>query len=334
MYDISSTQIDKKIIHKIGNKFREEPLVFSENLAPNTEEIDNLLLQNYLKPILNYNEVYELYHESNIDLNEINHFSKKIFENNDNFIEISKDIAKSLYSSSTHPNILLGELILIYYKDIRLNEKKLNGIGIYKTEIKDNYLDIRESGKNLILTTKTGISINKIQKGALILENGNVFAVDALNQKTKYWYTDFLKIKLKKTPENNAYIFKKVIQEIVSKVENPIEKIKLNEVLTSNFEQADTISVKEIKDLSKNYINNEIFDEIKNSVAIRENIELEDSDIISSVSLNKLTKKFRKKLNINNLVELTLKSENHFIEDIQTETLENITSITFKIITK
>lgn len=77
MYDISSTKIDKKIIHRIGNKFREEPLVFSENLAPNMEEIDNLLLQNYLKPIINYNEVYELYHESNINLNEINYFYKK-----------------------------------------------------------------------------------------------------------------------------------------------------------------------------------------------------------------------------------------------------------------
>ena len=173
----------------------------------------------YLKPLINNKEIFNLYHESNIELNEVHHFSKKIFNNNDIFLDTSKDIAKALHGHSTHPNILIGELIIILYKGILIDNNSTQAIGIYKTEVKDNYFDVQEDGETLILASKQGIPINKIQKGALILEDGNVFAIDSLNQKTKYWYNDFLKIKLKKTPENNAQILNKVMQKYV-----PVER--------------------------------------------------------------------------------------------------------------
>ncbi|EHU1703107.1 hypothetical protein A1Z17_RS05835 [Acinetobacter baumannii] len=334
MYDISSATIEHKVLHRIGNKFREEPLVLSDNLMPSEEEINNLLLINYLKPLINLKEPFELFHESNIELNEVYHFSNKIFNDNLNFLSTSKDIAKSLYSHSTHPNILLGELIVILYRNIIVNNKKIQGLGIYKTELKDNYLDVQEEGKTLVLMNKQGISINKIQKGALVLEDGNVFAIDALNQKTKYWYNDFLKIKLKKTPENNAQILKKVIQKVVSNIENPIEKLKINNEISQKIEKTETITFSDLKDISEKYIENETFNEITTTISSKENITLEDVDIVQAEFLDKLTKNFRKKLNINNLLDLTLKSNNHVIGDITTHELNNEVVINIKILNK
>ena len=334
MYDISSTIIEHKVLHRIGNKFREEPLVLSDNLMPNEEEINNLLLLNYLKPLINLKEPFELFHESNIELNEVYHFSNKIFNDNLNFLNTSKDIAKSLYSHSTHPNILLGELIIILYNNILINNKKIQGLGIYKTELKDNYFDVQQEGETLVLMNKQGISINKIQKGALVLEDGNVFAIDALNQKTKYWYNDFLKIKLKKTPENNAHILKKVIQKVVSNIENPIEKLKINNEISQKIEKNEIIAFSDLKDISEKYIENETFNEITTAISSKENIILEDVDIVQAELLDKLTKNFRKKLNINNLLDLTLKSKNHVIGDITTHELNNEVVINIKILSK
>lgn len=334
MYDISSALIEKKVLHRIGNKFREEPLVLSNRLMPSTDFIDNLLLMNYLKPLINNKEIFNLYHESNIELNEVHHFSKKIFNNNDIFLDTSKDIAKALHGHSTHPNILIGELIIILYKGILINNNSTQAIGIYKTEVKDNYFDVQEDGETLILASKQGIPINKIQKGALILEDGSVFAIDSLNQKTKYWYNDFLKIKLKKTPENNAQILNKVMQKVIAKVENPVEKIKLNNEISHRIDKNEVITILDLKKISDKYIKDETFTDITTAVASKENITLDEVDIIETDIFKKLTKNTRKKLNINNLLDLTLKSENHVIDDITTQELNNEVVISIKIINK
>lgn len=102
-------------------------------------------------------------------------------------LQIFLQIAKYLYSVSTHPNISGGELIIILLSDIRVNALITEGLAILKMESRDSYLDIVDERGTIQLMTKSGISLNKIQKGCLILSNGNnLITIDTLSQKTKY----------------------------------------------------------------------------------------------------------------------------------------------------
>ena len=124
MIDISSAKLTKLIVHRIGNKLRDEGFTFSEHEIDHASTLDDLLLRNYLSAGIKLGELYDFYHESDLSLNVINHFSNLIFQNSDTFAEHTKSIAKHLYSASTHPNIGGGEFISILFGDIRTEDDR------------------------------------------------------------------------------------------------------------------------------------------------------------------------------------------------------------------
>ncbi|PQQ42445.1 hypothetical protein C6H65_03225 [Photorhabdus luminescens] len=201
MIDISSAKVEKLIVHRVGNKIREEGFRFSANEAYTSDNLDDLLLKHYLLPLSKTDSCFQFCHESDITLNEMYQFSSRIFTNPQNFKEQSVNIAKHLYSASTHPNISGGDFIIILFSDIKLDKKSSYGIATLRIERKDDYLDIRDNNGIFQPQEKTGISLAKIQKGALILSNTNIiYAIDSLGQKTKYWFDSFLKSVPIKTP--------------------------------------------------------------------------------------------------------------------------------------
>lgn len=50
MVDISSARIIKLIVHRIGNKLRDEGFTLSDQEAVRTPTLDDLLLKSYLAP--------------------------------------------------------------------------------------------------------------------------------------------------------------------------------------------------------------------------------------------------------------------------------------------
>src|SRR6266568_6857145 len=118
MIDVSSAKVTKLIVHRIGNKLRDEGFILSEHEAELTESLKDLLLKNYLGQGIRQGDSYDFYHESDLALNVVHHYSELVFNNPSTFVKCSKSIAKHLYSASTHPNIGGGEFILILFDDI------------------------------------------------------------------------------------------------------------------------------------------------------------------------------------------------------------------------
>lgn len=75
MIDISSAKVTKLIVHRIGNKLRDEGFTLSEHEIDHASTLDDLLLRNYLSAGIKQGELYDFYHESDLSLNVINHFS-------------------------------------------------------------------------------------------------------------------------------------------------------------------------------------------------------------------------------------------------------------------
>ena len=103
-------------IHRVGNKLQDEFYVLSDNsLQIEDELLSNLLMQYYLKPFEKVNEVYRFMHSSDMNLNELFHFSTEIFKEKGRFHEVSQQITKYLYDLTNHPKIKFMLPILIMF---------------------------------------------------------------------------------------------------------------------------------------------------------------------------------------------------------------------------
>ncbi len=188
------------IAHRVGNKLRGEGVGFS-NREIDTAPIANALVGLIQKSFKN-EDLYFFAAEYDLDSNPVYSFVKNIFTTPSDFKTQSKHIAKSLYESSIHPKVKIGELCIIYLTDVEYGDAKVDALAIFKSESHQEVLQFSWGENGYEAQKTTGISLSKIDKGAMIYnvssEKGYVVSiVDKIgrNSDAKYWTKSFLKIK-------------------------------------------------------------------------------------------------------------------------------------------
>lgn len=176
--------------------------------AIDLDESTGKILEKYLLGQVTTDGYYEFWHESDIALNELYSYAKRCFADNEEFVAVSQQIAKHLYSCSTHPKIKDGELCVVLFRNVIVDGVTCEALGIFKSENKDTFLKMVSKGDRTEIYSETGININKIDKAAIIFntsaESGYwVTVIDRTNKATeaKYWTDDFLKVR----PCSNSY---------------------------------------------------------------------------------------------------------------------------------
>ncbi|MEL4308727.1 nucleoid-associated protein [Joostella sp. CR20] len=198
MINLYQTQIESLSIHRIGNKSKNEGTFFSEEPYRLNDEITGLLKEYFFKPFREKEENYYRFdHEVDLEYNELYTMASEIFEDPASIHKISKSIATHLYDQSNHPHIKSGEVYVTYLNDVVIDNEKINAIGIFKSELKHDFLEFEEKGTNLEILIRQGININKLDKGCLIInknkEDGfKILSVDSNRYDTKYWLENFL----------------------------------------------------------------------------------------------------------------------------------------------
>ncbi len=195
------TSIKNIIVHNIGNKLREEEIQISRSLLEVDEPVKELLLKYFLSPFTS-NEYYNLHHESEVQLNEVFTYVARIFDNPDELLVQSINLAKHLYEQSTHPKVKAGEFYVVYFKKCIADNQEVDAIGLFKSENKDTYLKVFPNGDNFEINYEDGININKLDKGCLIFniekDKGYLVSiVDTISRgaEAQYWKDDFLHLK-------------------------------------------------------------------------------------------------------------------------------------------
>lgn len=198
MINLYSAQIESLSLHRVGNKSRNESIFLSEVPYTLNDEISALLKEYFFKPFREKEENYfKLGHEVDLAFNEIYKAATTIFEDPAQIHKVSKQIATHLYGQSNHPHIKNGEIYVAYLSDVLVDNEKVNAVGLFKSESKQDFLEFEEQSKNLEILVRQGININKLDKGCLIFnkekENGyKVLSVDSNRYDTKYWLENFL----------------------------------------------------------------------------------------------------------------------------------------------
>ncbi|WP_431474024.1 nucleoid-associated protein [Marinobacter sp. KM021] len=318
MLDVSSAQLERVIVHKVGNKIREEGYVLSESELDSDETLNEVLIRGYLKPLSKSQKLYDFFHESDISLNAVNNFSKKIFLDQSTFVEESKHVAKHLYSVSTHPNVSEGELIIMLVSNIFLDEEPGIGLAILKVESKDEYLDIREQDGVITVYERQGVPLGRVQKGALVLsQDGSVLSVDNLGHKTKYWDELFLKLMPKKNDEFFAGAAAKVLKGVVSKCQDSETILEINKKLEDSLEESGKVSFEKIREISEEIVGTEASHQICESALGGRLSEDTSAHFVDGGLLKKKSKSFLSRVRIvDGAAEVVMKSDKFLLKDV------------------
>lgn len=197
--------LTKIIVHKVGNKINQENLFLSQEELQLEEDMRELLTDFFLKSFKS-EEQFRFYSDSYLVNNVVYGAVSEIFEDQNKFIWESETIAKHLYEIAENPRVQGGELFVCYFEGEPLENsdnqgEKVDFIGIFKTEKKEPFLKIYPKNDDYELEKDYGIGLSKLDKGALIYNNGKEtgYAVSVIDNNKNgdeyYWFEDFLKVK-------------------------------------------------------------------------------------------------------------------------------------------
>ena len=198
MLNLYPAQIESISLHRVGNLSKNEPIFLSAIPLTLTDETTALLKEYFFKPFREKEENYFRFHNDvDVEFNEMFNWVSSFFAEVSKSHEISKKITNHLYQQSNHPHIKSGEVYVAHFTDVIIDNQKTDAIGIFKSELKHDFLEFEENMDNLEIRVHQGININKLDKGCLIFntdkdEGYKILSVDSNRYDAKYWLENFL----------------------------------------------------------------------------------------------------------------------------------------------
>ena len=200
MMDFRQARITGVITHLVGNKSREELVEYSTEYTEMDDITQDLWLKYCLHPFKT-NEFYQFTHSVELKLNAVFTIAQTIFANPSQLLSQSVHLANLLYDASNHPKIKSGEMHIVYFEEMVLEDELVNAIGIFKTESRDAYLKFSAKDAYYEINKDLGIGLTSLDKGCLIFEtdpeNGYKIALaDQLNRSSdvQFWKETFLQL--------------------------------------------------------------------------------------------------------------------------------------------
>ncbi len=221
----------------------------------------------------------------------------EIFESPINFVLNSKKLAELLHQKSAHSKIRTGEFYVVLFHNCVVDEEFCSAIGLFKSETKETYLKVFQTGTGFKMNYETGININKLDKGCLIFNTEKDFGykvsiIDNMNKKeeARYWKTDFLNLKMRENNFYNTDNYMKACKAFVDEVfndANQVEKADQINLLNKSvqyFKEHDQFNESEFADevmMGEPEII-KAFNEYKNYYQNENNVQLENEFSISN----------------------------------------------------
>lgn len=321
MIDFSSTVIKSLVVHRVGNKLRDEGIVISKGLyQSNDDQLYELLLKYFLPPFIKIDTSYRFDHEADLKFNEVYSFVDELFKGA-SFYEQSVKVVRHLYNKSSHPKIKQREFYMLHLLGCKVDGVEVDAIGIFVSENKDMFLKVTEGSGGLKLNYEKGINIEKLDKGCLIYnldeESGyRISIVDNSNRNKNealYWKDDFLML----SSRRNEQFFTKAYLNICSKFcddvyakQNDVDKsdvVILKHDTLKYFSENDEFNMEEFSEdvLMKRGCSSD-FEEYKKKFEDENRVPLADSFSISTPIVKKVGRTIRNQIKLDTGFEIKI----------------------------
>lgn len=257
MISYRDSDFDQVSVHFIGNRAEEAGVKLSENTSMITSEVLKEGLLRYFLGNFKDPQFFAFSQKENeANSNPMFQWCEQIFSDPTSLHSISQDIANHLYAHSIHPAIKSGELMVTLIKDVVVEDEVVDAIGIFKSEVKDAFLKLKELETSYDILQERGVAINKLDKGCLIFnteksQGYKLCIIDHSNKNNEavFWRNDFLDVTYREDNYHNTTVYIQATKDFID------EKLKPEFQLDKKDEAA-------ILNASKDYFNHaEKFDE-------------------------------------------------------------------------
>lgn len=214
-------------------------MLLSEQACSLNDELHAALKEYFLKPFRDKDERYLHFdHQVDLEFHTLYNLCKQGFSEPENLHAISRDMARHLFDQSAHPHIKAGEVYVAHFEGVLIDQQKVDAIGLFKSETKQDFLQFDDKGDNLIPRLDQGINLNKLDKGALVInveseEGYKVLSVDSNRYDARYWLEQFLGVNELADEHFFTKKYLKFCQDFAREVVLPAED-KKEEVLFMN----------------------------------------------------------------------------------------------------
>jgi hypothetical protein len=215
MIEYKGASINELLFQKIKEKDTSSRHLMQSEFAPTEEEI---LKKIFLKPFEGAATTYQFTHSVDLDLNVLYQLSKTIQENQ-TIGDTYEGIIAHLRDSSRHPNIKEGELFIVRFSEIIVDKEIVDGLGIFKVEKKDPFIETPDWTKEPSLLFKEGIGEKRLDKACLILFTPDIYTIlayDNNSNESLYWKNDFINLDFKRDHVNNTSHFLQMTKSYIT----------------------------------------------------------------------------------------------------------------------
>ena len=320
MIDTTEAKVDQLIIHRVGNKVRDERYTKSNALIHIKEHISQTLLNYFLSPFLGNDEVFNFTHPSSLTLNEVYTYSKNIFTNEESFIEESHNILIHLYEQSTHPKISEGDLFIVLFSGIKFDNRKIKTVGIFKAERKETFFKTILNKNVIDLNTELGISAKQLDKGCLIFnlektDGYKILSIDTNGYDTQYWIDSFLQIKNAHSSNFNTKNYLKLCKDFGNDyIETTFDKKGKIIFLNKSLEYFNRNEIFDLDDFAQNVLpdksSTKEFKKFKQTFEEKNGIDDLNEFEISKVAVKSMRRQFKNFIKLDTNIELKLNFRN------------------------
>lgn len=322
MVNFDEVGISKLITHYIGQD--DDDIVLSNSLiSTDSSEALKALKKVLLNPFTSQVYTFEFKHEVDIEYNVLFNLTTKIY-NNEDFVSISHKIAKHLQSASKHSNINTGDLVITKLEDVKYNNGFYEGLGIYKFEEKDTFIEIFRSEDKIDFRFKKGLGSKKPEKACLVLFTDlhyTLLVIDNNKGETDYWQNDFIKHKPKADNVNDTSNFLELTKAFITKQipENfQVSKTEQIEYLSRSidyFKAHDTFEKEEFEnEVFHHKVIIDSFREYDKKYQAEREVAYNDSFEIANVVVKKQARHFKNILKLDKNFHIYIHGDTQMIE--------------------
>lgn len=314
-------------VHNVGNESEGEYLTLSKKELVLDPEVKDLLIKYFLTPFKS-EEYFQFFSEGHISNNDVWKSVCSIFDNPEQTLLQSKQLAQHLYNLGNHPNVKGGELYVVYFREGLLNGETVDAIGIFKSEQKEPFLKVVPVEDAFEMESEQGININKLDKGCMIYntDRENGFIVSVVDTKSKsaearYWTDSFLRIQQRQDQYFNTESTMSLYKTYV--VEHLPEQYNVTKADQADMLNRSMAFFKEKQHFDQETFNNEVlhhqdfiesFDKYKQHYAAERDIEIAENFSISPAAVKSQNRAYKSVIKLDKNFHIYIHGNRDMIE--------------------
>ncbi|MBT8221155.1 MAG: nucleoid-associated protein [Bacteroidia bacterium] len=316
-------QLTRLSVHHVGNKYKGEDLILSSQEHPIlSEELEQLLWKYFIDNMID-DRIFKM----STDPENLATILKDIFKSPENFHQAGIAVAERLYDTSDHPNFIGGEVFLAYFKNMMHEDEVVDAIGIFKSELKEDYIKPISGHNQLSLVGEKGINVSKLDRGCLILNTEAEDGFRILNHErnsasaNKYWSEAFLCLEAVSNEYHHTNHYLKLTKDFVTKRLPEYETVsKADQIDYLNrsmnyFKGKDHFDCDEFKsEIFEKSDTQSAFDNYKTNYSAQKNIALNTAFDISQNAVDKNKRVYRSVLKLDKNFHVYIHGDRSLIE--------------------